>query len=148
MDGGGGASKNPLKNAQKIHKTLTLTSSTSSLKNVIKVGFFSTVINGKLMDWFLYDISLYRERVNMGEGRRGGGGLNSHTGGACCSNQILPSNLHPYYNQNHTFLPLAEFIIFLHSYIISIFNFFVKFSSTLKLILNPPLIWPKFIELK
>ena len=49
LGGGGGASKNPPKNYQKIYKTLTLTLPKSSLKNAIKVVFFSTVILSKLM---------------------------------------------------------------------------------------------------
>ena len=53
LSGGGGASKNPPKNAKKIHKTLTLTSPKSSLKNTIKAGFFWTVIVSKLMaNWW------------------------------------------------------------------------------------------------
>ena len=47
--------------------------------------------------------------------------------------------MHPYCNQNCTFLLLAESIIFLHiiSFLCSIF--FVKFCNTLKLILDLPL---------
>ena len=62
MDGGGGASKNPLKNAQKIHKMLTLTSPKRSLKNAIKARFFSTVI--------LNHLTLV---LRWGEGEGGGG---------------------------------------------------------------------------
>ena len=93
---------------------LTLTPAKSSLINAIKAGFFSTVILNHLTLVLIW-----------GEGGEGEG-FKPHTGGASCQNQILPSNLHSYCNQNHTFLLLAESITFLHSYIISIFNIFCK----------------------
>ena len=66
LGGGGGASKNPPKNAQKIHKMSTLTSPKSSLKNAIKAGFFSTVILNHLTLVLIWE--------------EGGGGFNPHTG--------------------------------------------------------------------
>ena len=69
-----------------------------------------------------------------------GGGFNPSYGGRCF---LLVSNLHPYCNQSCTFLLLAESITFLHitTFLSSIF--FVKFCSTLKLILDPPLLSTK-----
>ena len=92
MGGGGDTSKNPPEDAQKIFKMLTLTWPKSSLKNAIKLGFFSTFIlnhltlvltlswrrpiscrnqsihlHSKSMDRFQYDSGLRLERVNMEE---------------------------------------------------------------------------------
>ena len=73
--------------------------------------------------------------VDITLGRGGAGALTPIWGGASCWNQVLPSDLHPYCKQNHTFLLLAESIIFLHSHIISIFIFFGKILQHLKI--NP-----------
>ena len=124
MGGGGDASKSPPENAQKFHKTVTLISPKSRLKNTIKVGFFWTVILSKLMaNWWtgFYMISAFVVKVVIW-GKR----ALTRIRGVLCSNQILPSNLHPYCNKNHTFLLVADSIIFLHSYVIFVFNFFCK----------------------
>ena len=103
-------------------------------------GFFTTIHN---------NVTLALTWLQEGGVKEGGGGLRReggctpHMGDASSWNQILSPNLHHYCNQNCTFLFLVESISFLHItlFLCSIFFFFVKFCSTLKLILDLPLLF-------